>query len=145
MLGCGVLPLVFGQRRVPVGRTCGACMSTRPYSKQRLAPRWPVWSSKVVLNGSTRKKNGMRLVLLSIAFVWLAERPRLESIGTENVRSRFFFTPFRTKKVIISVSGARCGACSARPLRKFALNVRALCMRRCWDGFDTVWLPLSLL
>jgi len=32
-------------------------------------------AQKVVLNGSTRKKNGMRLVLLSIAFVWLAEQP----------------------------------------------------------------------
>ena len=33
--------------------------------------------------------------------------------------------------------------CSARTLRKFALNVRVLCMRRCWDGFEGAWLPLS--
>jgi len=53
-----------------------------------------------------------------------------------------FFYPL-TKKAVISESGARCGACLARTLRKFALNVRALCMRRSWDGFDGVCLPLS--
>ena len=80
---------------------------------------------------------------LLLLFGWLSSPSRVDR-DHKRLVACFFFTPLHTKKVMISVSGARCGACSARTLRKFALNVRALCMRRFWNGFDGVWLPLSL-
>ena len=56
-------------------RTSAERTSTRPSSKQRLAPRLPVWCSKVALNGSTRRKAGTRLGPVPILFVLLVELP----------------------------------------------------------------------
>ena len=44
-------------------------------------------------------------------------------------RSRVFFDALSHGKGHIFAFGARCGACSARILGKFALNLHALCMR----------------
>jgi hypothetical protein len=67
--------LALGWRCVPVCRTSAERTSTRPSSKQRLAPRLPVWCSKVALNGSTRRKAGTRLGPVPILFVLLVELP----------------------------------------------------------------------
>ena len=65
-------------------------------------------------------------------------------VDTGRVRSfaRFFSTPFHTKRATFFDFGARCGACSARILGKFVLNVHSLCIRRRWGDFGGVWLPL---
>jgi len=125
-----------------VCRTSAERTSTRPSSKQRLAPRLPVWCSKVALNGSTRRKAGTRLGPVPILFVLLVELPVSGRYWPCTIVRVFFFAPFHTKRATFSVCGAHCGACSARILRKFSLNVHALCMRRCWGGFGGVGLPL---
>jgi len=134
--------LALGWRCVPVCRTSAERTSTRPSSKQRLAPRLPVWCSKVALNGSTRRKAGTRLGPVPILFVLLVELPVSGRYWPCTIVRVFFFAPFHTKRATFSVCGAHCGACSARILRKFSLNVHALCMRRCWGGFGGVGLPL---
>ena len=75
-------------------------------------------------------------------FVWLVEWPVSCRYWPCTIVRVFFSTPFHTKRATFSVCGAHCGACSARILRKFSLNVHALCMRRCWGGFGGVGLPL---
>ena len=121
-------------------RTSAERTSTRPSSKQRLAPRLPVWCSKVALNGSTRRKAGTRLGPVPILFVLLVELPVSGRYWPCTIVRVFFFAPFHTKRATFSVCGAHCGACSARILRIFSLNVHALCMRRCWGGFGGVGL-----
>ena len=121
-------------------RTSAERTSTRPSSKQRLAPRLPVWCSKVALNGSTRRKAGTRLGPVPILFVLLVELPVSGRYWPCTIVRVFFFAPFHTKRATFSVCGAHCGACSARILRKFSLNVHALCVRRCWGGFGGVGL-----
>ena len=87
-------------------------------------------------------KNGTRLAHVYIQFVWLVEWPVSCRYWPCTIVRVFFSTPYHTKWAIFLVFGARCGACSARILRKFSLNVHALCMRRCWGGFGGVGLPL---
>ena len=117
-IGCGVLPLVSGWRCVPVCRTSAELTSTCPSSKQRSAPRRPEWYSKVALNGPTRGKTARDWPMYTFSsFGWSSGPSRVD---TGRVRSFacFFSTPFHTKRATFLVSGARCGACSARILGK---------------------------
>ena len=134
-IGCGVLPLVSGWRCVPVCRTSAELTSTRPSSKQRSAPRRPVWCSKLALNGPTREKTARGWPMYTVCSIGWSSGPSRVDTGRVRSFACFFSTPFHTKRATFLVLGARCGACSARILRKFALNVHALCMKRCWGGF----------
>jgi len=96
-IGCGVLPLVLGWRCVRVCQTSAEWTSTRPSSKQRSAPRRPLWCSKVTFNGSFRRKNGTRLVHVCFLFVWLAEWPVSCRYWPCTIVRVFFQRPFTRK------------------------------------------------
>ena len=80
--------------------------STHPSSKQRSAPRRPVWCSKVVFNGPTRRKNGTRLVHVCFLFVWLVEWPVSCRYWPCTIVRVFFRRPFTRKGHIFCLWGS---------------------------------------
>ena len=89
MLLCGVLPLVSGRRRV--------VMSTRPSSKQRSAPRRPVWCSKWPLMAQLVEKMAQGwFMYLFCSFGW-SSGPSLVDTGRVRSFACFLKRPFARK------------------------------------------------
>jgi len=99
-IGCGVLPLVLGWRCVRVCQTSAEWTSTRPSSKQRSAPRRPLWCSKVTFNGSFRRKTAQGWSMYAFcSFGWPSGPSRVD---TGRVRSfACFFNALSHEKGLI--------------------------------------------